>query len=385
MKSFLIVVLSFFLLPFFQVSAQNLHQPKYLNFDNAETEKQIIQSLETLFSQIEDEKIDTAFIGSQNRELTIATLGYLKGNEDDTENKITDFYKRQIINIYPVSKNQYTVTAAYIGEKQNELPVLKTVFSLTANVENNKITFTLPLSYLTRNWKSKTIGNITYHFPDEINAKRAKQFNLKNTVIANKLKLQPDKLDFYLCENYQHIIKLLGYDYDLASNGKTRNGYGVDGKTIFSVMHNEDFSHDLFHYYSAKIRKNKPNRNAEEGVAYIWGNAYWTKSDGENITQKELVSSLKNYLKQNPETSLIELFDKNPKILNELADEVSVKSTLAGLICDDIERKKGTDGIITLLNCGSGEENFFNATKKLVNIDRSNFNTELMKLINDYK
>jgi hypothetical protein len=70
----------------------------------------------------------------------------------------------------------------------------------------------------------------------------------------------------------------MGYEYRATSNGKTRNGYGVVANTIFSVMHNEDFSHDLFHYYSAKIRSNEENWYAEEGseVTTEWTRRFQT-------------------------------------------------------------------------------------------------------------
>ena len=89
------------------------------------------------------------------------------------------------------------------------------------------------------------------------------------------------KLNFYLCDNYQEILQLLGFDYDLSANGTTRDGYGVISQSIFSVMHHEDFSHDIFHYYSGKVNE-RSNRNwiTEEGIAYSWGNVYYTDKNG---------------------------------------------------------------------------------------------------------
>ena len=96
-------------------------------------------------------------------------------------------------------------------------------------------------------------------------------------------------------------IHLLGFGYSLYSNGKYRDGYGVDTKTIFAVMNNEDFSHDMFHYYSGQINK-RENRNwiTEEGIAYAWGNAYYTDKNGEMISNKRLITELKDYLAKNP-------------------------------------------------------------------------------------
>lgn len=361
-----------------------ISRPNYLTIDaDKDVKDNILKSLDTLFSQVDNGKLDTNSINRDIYKLTLSTLISLKGNENN--DSITNFYKRQIINLYPISTFEYFISVAYVGNKTNEAPILKTIFNLVAKNENGKTLFSLPTFYFTKAWKVKIVGNITYHFADNINLERANLFNKKNISIATKLKLKPEKFDFYLCDNYQEILHLRGYEYDLESNVKTREGYGPDANTIFSIMHNEDFSHDLFHYYSAKLRTNKRNGTAEEGVAYSWGNAYWTKQNGEIITKRELILSLKKYLQDNPNASLIDLFDKKPKIFNDLAKEVSVKSTLSSLICDAIEKQKGIEGIMELLNCGSGDDNYFKCIDGLVKINRTNFDKEVMELVDAYK
>lgn len=363
-----------------------ISRPTYLTIDaDKNVRDNILKSLDTLFSQIDNDKLDTNSINKDNYKLTIAILTSLKGNENNDKDSITNFYKRQIINLYPISTFEYFISVAYVGNKTNEAPILKTIFNLVAKNENGKILFALPTSYFTKAWKTKIVGNVTYHFADNMNFERAKLFDKKNISIATKLNLKPEKNDFYLCDNYQEVVHLLGYEYDLESNGKTRDGYGVVANTIFSIMHNEDFSHDLFHYYSAKIRTNKRNGTAEEGIAYSWGNAYYTKQNGEIVTQRELVLSLKKYLQDNPKTSLLELFDKKPKIFSDLAREVSVKSTLSSLICDEMEKRKGLEGIKTLLNCGIGDDNYFKCIDGLIQINRTDFDKEVMKLVDAYK
>ena len=128
-----------------------------------------------------------------------------------------------------------------------------------------------------------------------------------------------------MCENYQEANRLLGVEFSVYENSKYRTGYGVVANTIFSIMNNEDFSHDVFHYYSGKINERK-NRNwiTEEGIAYLWGNAYYTDPNGEMITHQQLVEELKKYLQENPNETLYNLFENNPTIFTHLAPEVSV-------------------------------------------------------------
>lgn len=103
------------------------------------------------------------------------------------------------------------------------------------------------------------------------------------------------------------------------------------------------------------------------------------------IEQNELIDYLKVYLKANPKTSLLELFNKNTKILNPLAAEISVKSTISSILCDEVERKKGIDGIKTLIKCGRGDENFFKSLNDLIAINETNFDIEVTKLLEHNK
>jgi len=365
----------------------SIYQPNYLYSEiDSVTKNKIFTSLDTLFSQIERGKISESIISKDNSALSISTMQSFAGMEASQKDSIDNFYKKQLINLYPISANKFWVSIAFIGSKDNEPSILKNIINLIATNTNGNITFSIPLNYLTKEWKTKAVGNITYFFRGKINLERAANFNEKNTKIAASLELQPEKLNFYLCNNYQEILQLLGYEYDAELNGKTRDGYGVDSKTIFSIMGNEDFSHDVFHFYSDKIRGDiKRNRTVEEGIGYSWANAYYTNTNGEMIEQKELIQELKKYLNTNPKASLLELFNNDTKIFSHLPPEISVKSTISSLLCDYVKSKNGVDGIKALIKCGSGDNNFFKALNDLVSINQTNFDTEAIKLLENYK
>lgn len=152
-------------------------------------------------------------------------------------------------------------------------------------------------------------------------------------------------------------------------------------------MGNEDFSHDIFHYYSGQVNK-RVNRNwiTEEGLAYLWRNAYYTDLNGKMIEFDQLISELKNYLKANPDTDLYKLFSENVKIYNHIAPEISVRSTIAGLIAKLVEKEKGMDSIFKLINAGRQNRlnNFLRVTNELVNINSHNFNRKILQLIAYY-
>ncbi len=344
-------------------------------------EAKLLNALDTLLLHIGNGKPQLSEIGPSGSAYSLDIFESLKGIEDNEKEKAPNYYKPQLINLYPIANNQYFISLAFINNNAQNSS-LRAIINFMAFFGQNNITFSIPAYYLTRNWKICKTGDITYHYPDNINMERARQFNKSNTRIAAKLGLPPEKFDFYLCDNYQEILRLLGYEYDSESAGIITDGYGPGAGTIFSIMHNEDFSHDVFHYYAWKIRKNGRNSAAEEGIAYSWGNAYYTDGQGEMISQKQLVSKFKEYLQQHAQTNLFELFSKNPFIFG---DQTKVRSLLSSLICDEVERSAGTTGIKELIDCGSGDDNYFRVVTKYTGINASNFDTRVMDLLEKYK
>jgi hypothetical protein len=367
MKKVLLILLIFF---FYKSSvAQNIIRPAYLHIEVEEQLKnKILQALDSLFFKIDTGKLTVNDVATDNAALSISIFSSLKSTGKD---------KKQLINFYPLNTDEYLISIAYLNS-DNNTPALKTIFDLIAKDDHGRVTFGIPTQYYTRLWNIKTVGDVTYHYSHQLNLARAKNFDANNTTIAQKLGLKPQKLNFYLCSNYQDVLRLLGYTYDASSNGKTKDGYGVDEGCIFSIMNNEDFSHDVFHYYSQKIRTGPSNSLAEEGIAYLWGNAYYTDDKGGMILQKELVLLLKKYLQEHPETSVLELFNKNPAIFNSRA---KVRSVISGILCNEVEHKSGVSGIRQLINCGKGEDNYFKVVDQLTGINKANLDTAVRKLM----
>jgi hypothetical protein len=345
---------------------------------SAETQLKLVTALDTLLLHISQGKVAPSEVSQVGSALSLSIFADLKGI--GASDKELHYYKPQLINMYPVKGNQYIISVAFMNTVATNQ--LRAIFNFIAVLDNNNLTFSIPLHYLTNNWKIVEVGNITYHYTDEINISRAKIFDRKNTQIAQKLGLQPEKLDFYLCNNYQKILHLLGYEYDSEHVGEVSDGYGIDRETIFSIMHNEDFSHDALHYYAGKIRKNARNSASEEGLAYSWGNAYYADDKGEMISSKQLIPVLKQYLKEHPNTSLLALFTKNPMIFPY---KTKVRSLISSVICDEVERRNGIPGIKKLIDCGLGDDNYFKIVTKITGITTANFDERLMALVNNYK
>lgn len=325
-------------------------------------------AVDSLFDGIRRGQVAPTMVSGRHQALDMEILNYYKG-------RYTTGMLHELINAYPLDSNTWrTVIACRKADTLNQL------YTFDLNCSKKQITVSLPIWYDTRNWQNKRIGTIHYFYNHGFDPKAAKSFDVVNRRIARKLSLPVDTFAFYLTDNYQQIMQELGLTYDRQSAGKTRDGFNA-GQTIFAILHHEDFSHDLVHYYVWKIRKAKPNGIAEEGIAYYWGNAYYPDNSGQMIPLKRLKTDLRNYLIQHPGTDLLNLFQQNPKGLIGGASEVSVRSVLSGMLFEAIEKQHGLSGVLQLLNCGPGEANFFAVTARLADVSSGNFNNKMKDLL----
>jgi hypothetical protein len=342
----------------------------------AEIQTRVIVSLDSFLNRIEQQRIDSTDVTGADAKLSLSMFSSIKYRIWGADSNMLETIQPALLKLYLLQDSVYYCSLAFLSNSQ-----VREILTILITFNAGRTAFAIPLSYFTRTWKLKKVGLTTYHYADHINLNTATLFDRKNRLMAKKLGLGAERFDFYLCDNYQDILKLLGFSYDSASAGNIDDGYGVDEGTIFSIRHNEDFSHDLFHYYSGKFRHNKRNSSADEGVAYSWGNPYYTDKQGAMITRHLLVAQLRDYLEHHPETSLLTLFEKNPMIFPSKA---KVRSLLSSLTCDEIERRAGAEGIKELLDCGPGDENYFRVTGKLTGITAENFNQEMRELLNKF-
>jgi len=359
---------------------------------------QLLIALDSLVGQIILNTVNVNLLLKEESEFT-------KGIYEEVHIEIESFQdslnilSTSLLNSYPIGSDRYLNQIAFFVQKDNEPRSIQMILKLVAHLSDGNITFSTPLRYYTETWKEKTIGSITYHYRNELNNSRAELCDTKNTIIASRFNLEPYQFKFFMAENYQEILRLIGIDYNAKSIGQLRDGYGpIEGEVIFSIMNNEDFSHDIFHYYVEAVHawsgrdwiKGERNWVVEEGLAYSWGNAYYTKKDGEIAEQEELLGLLREYLNQNKETDLLKLFENNfwsdkSEIFDPIAPDLQVGRLMSSIICDEVYRVHGMEGINTLLLIGSSPDHFdpfFEVTKNLLGISRINFNERFTGLIN---
>ncbi|MHB8205904.1 hypothetical protein [Mucilaginibacter sp.] len=99
------------------------------------------------------------------------------------------------------------------------------------------------------------------------------------------------------------------------------------------------------------------------------------------IALDQLKIDLRSYLSVHPDMDLLIPFRKNQRGTFGPTKEISMRSTLSGVIAEYIDKKYGVEGVLKLLNCGAGEANYFEVTQSLADINTVNFNARIRDLL----
>lgn len=391
-KAYLTLTYLLIMIPF-SVFSQNIAISDQLTKSTDENLKtQLLPALDSLVVQISNNDVSRDLLWANESEFTKAIFEEVYHYESSARDSI-NVINRTLLNYYPIGKERFLCQLAYFKTTDQEPKTLSMLLTVIAYREGVDISFSTPLGYYTDSWQEKQVGTITYLYRNKLRLDRAEKFAQKNELFSSRFKKTPQTFRFIMVENHQEIMKLIGFDYNAQSISAWRDGYGVvANEFIFSVMNNEDFSHDLFHYYSGTVHERSlRNWVTEEGLAYSWGNAYYTNKDGEMGEQKELLSILKQYLLQHKDTDLLQLFENNfwsdkTGMYEHLAPDYKVGRSISGLICDEVLRKHGMEGINQLITCGTKPNRFdafFDSTNKLIGLNRKNFNQRVKSLINE--
>lgn len=267
---------------------------------------------------------------------------------------------------------------------------LLALWSLIVTVrEDGSHGFSAPLGWHTADWSRRTVGRVEYVYRGGFDLSVARSFDARNTRLAELFGVPCKELLYYRCANYAEAQRILGIDYDAERAGVSQSSEDF-ANTIVTGVGSEDFSHDLLHMYVKTRFPDDTDRNgiAEEGYAVGSTNAYYAKLDGSMIAASELVECLRSYLDGDPPGGAYELFT-NPinifqplrgEVSPEVLDRLSAKSTISSLLCAEIERRHGFEGLLAVLRCGRTSADFMEAIRETIGVDPSNFDREVRRL-----
>ncbi len=143
--------------------------------------------------------------------------------------------------------------------------------------------------------------------------------------------------------------------------------------TLLAGNNSELYQHEIVHFYTQKLFP-EYNRIVDEGYAtYVGG------SGGKDI--KELAQIADEYLKANPNSDIIKLFTS----FSRVKGGVPFTYIISGLICKDIESKKGFESIFQLFKQTKNDDSYFQQIENIMHINKNSFSSYVESLINKCK
>lgn len=346
--------------------------------------KQLVTSLNDLLVAKEKPNEENKYVLISERLETYILLDEMNGIEKSGKYKDDNFYKPYLTNVVKLNDNQYYIQLSYIGITENS-PMLRASFELIAHKSNTSFLFSSPLLRNTKNWKVEKVGNNIFHYENTINKSKTQEFNKLATSFDKKLNAINKITEFYCCENFSELQKLIGVAYKMDYNGKEENvlnsSFG-DNKLIVlgnkSKTFNDFDTHDLWHdRLSLVISRRKVNKPIDEGCAYLYGGSW-------GISWKDILKQFKIKIASNKDANWSDYKENQVNFGESQEKHLMVDYVVNALLIQKIENEKGFSGVWEFLNCGKfekGNENYYKSLEKLTGITKANYNDKVWELI----
>lgn len=388
MKNLLTVTLLFF--SFFAYSQSNsliINANIKLPQDSIESSV-LIKSLNGFLEDSQKPNEGNKFVLLTEKIETDILLDEFKGIQKSGRFKDDYFYKPYLTNLVPLPKNQYLVQLAYIGVNE-KTPILVANFEIIAHKSEGSFLFSSPLIRNTLNWKKAEVGNCTFHYKTSINKTKITEFEKMAYVLDKKLKSINKITEFYGCEDFSELQKLIGVDYKLEYNGREEGTFSSilgDRKLIISGKNDTHFDnfdpHDLWHdRLSLVISRRKVYKPVDEAIAFVYGGSW-------GMTWNEIFKIFKDKVAKDKNADWAGFKEKPFNFGESQEKDLMVDHIVNALIVKKLEKEKGFSAVWELLNCGKyekGNENYYKSLEKLTGISKSNYNEKVWELINSEK
>jgi hypothetical protein len=348
----------------------------------------LIKSLNGFLADSQKPNEENKFVLVTEKIETDILLDEFKGIQKSGRFKDDYFYKPYLTNLVQLPQNQYLVQLAYIGINE-KTPISVANFEIIAHKTEEGFVFSSPLIRNTQNWKVAKVGNCIFHYKTTLNKTKTNEYEKMTSVLDKKLKSANKISEFYGCEDFSELQKLIGVDYKLEYNGQAENTFSSvlgDKKLIVSGNHNTHFDsfdpHDLWHdRLSLVISRRKVYKPVDEAIAIVYGGSW-------GMTWNEIFKKFKDKVANDKNADWVVFKEKPLNFGESQAKDLMVDHVVNALIVKELEKEKGFSAVWELLNCGKyekGNENYYKSLEKLTGITKSNYNEKIWELINNEK
>ena len=385
MKSIFTILL--FSITFFLASAQfpNFQIPSYVSLPkDSILRKQLLTSLTDFMGQIDKPNAENTKVLNVDLPETALLLDEMKEMEKSNKYKDDHFFKASFSNVFKLNDSLFGIQLSYMAQRSDTF-MLRAMFTLLAQRQHGEFYFKSPLKSNTILWKSMKVANAQIYYKSQLNTSKAKECFNMTLKYDKKLSAKILPLEFYCCDNYQEVLRLIGVDYKSDYNGRTygslftkENNQSIEVDGVLTPSFKVFDPHDLWHSRLHKVLSNDIiNRPVDEGTAYLYGGSW-------GLSWKEILKRFKKYASENKNVDWLALYNESKNYDEKAKFPLNVDFVVNALIIKKLEKEKGFPAVIELLSCGKKEkdnENYFKALERICGISKTDFNKIIWDLI----
>jgi hypothetical protein len=262
------------------------------------------------------------------------------------------------------TENDYIIKSAFYDSETYDIYAITNV---VATKINDIFYLTNYQPKLIKDWQTRTVGNIIYHFYSDyqFSEEKAAQANAYLNKICSVFELKPEKINYFICRDCEDIFRVKGFDYVLSMGNGTECGFFDKYNNIIyaTAFAGENHQHEITHF----INNYFPNANE---LLLTGLSAYWGEENAHK--GKPLLYSAKRvneYLKNHPEIDL-----NKPNEFWKLDEETNPQYVTGAIICDIAFEKGGISTLKRFLNKSKSDEEFLLFIEKELKVKKGDLN-----------
>ncbi len=235
------------------------------------------------------------------------------------------------------------------------------------------------LTHHTRSWNKRKVGLIDYcYYPEyPFNLYEAEKANKLISDFKDKLDIQVDRVEYYIAENCDDIMRLKGFDYVVGMGNHFTNLCGFCDTYNNLIYSNSKMGECYEHELTRLINNFFPKAHG----LFLNGLSEYFNEDGIQIglPHIEHLKRMDDHLKQNKSIDL-----KDLSSFYRMDNVTSPHYMLGMIICQLTIEKGGLDLLKKGLNYGSSDEDIYRFLDEELGIKRENMNKKFRELISHY-
>jgi hypothetical protein len=293
------------------------------------------------------------------------------------ENSSATFNSPNVLKSFTADKENYTITVAFTGVK-NDIPFVYQITELLAIPYQDHYRFYSPFTENTKDLKTKTYKNVTYHYSGKINEDKAQAFAQFKDQLSELTNTPKSTLNYYCFQSLDELLKSHGFLYSARQCNFLCYDLGFmdhNGQNYLTGTANENYA---FGYVGDYLYYNVPNKENMywpfvQGVSTYYG-GYGLSYDSMDDLKKQFRAELQ----KNPDINFLEEFKKGRK---SSVNRHFSYYVLSAFLCEEVMKEKGFDEVLTLVYSGENGDQFFDHLKTVLHVDESNFHQTILRLI----